>query len=692
MPQPPGSFAPSRRHVTAGLLQLLGGAALAGALPSAANAAREFACKPDIRQASGDAVADFVRSVPLIDTHVHIFNASDIPAYQWLYDVTVPQLAADFGVSEVTAQGLVRDSIDALIGKQQKRVSVAPGFAQEYVFLRYLERNDRFAKYQAKSRTGLRSALSTEFYTDYLKALLESLKARGEQDFQWQNRKYLRVLCAVYGRNFDDLVKPGTAELGYLARQLAKQSDEGLRLFTPAETAEQNRNQGSRVRRFLSCQPRLRIENAIIMNALFEIDGGEDQRLALTTPALLDIRYWLDARRHSNCAVDGSMINPDSFTCEDASQANQTRLMRSLSVLYEGRLHAFVGYCPWRHVDVEQRPKTAEAREGHPLRDVGAKAINERGLIGFKLYPPMGFRAIGNAAFDKNGQHPEPLKNADFKVYSKRFGVLIDEALLHFYEFCIDNDVPIMAHCGFSNASWIGPRGKHQSFAQRASPQYWLNLLSGNFDHPNAELAARVKSKIARLRLNLSHFAFLGEGLKETGKDPKDDWATPMKALLSSYPNTYADIAYIVAPLTSRNAGNPCADADKWFAFMKAFLTPAAGTAPAYPLWQKLMYGSDWYMSAQEKFHWNSLNVFASRWVDVVPDGVDKGRAVAAFVSGNAIRYLGLEPPATPGAAGTHTRLTAFYNSRDNMSEAAASRALKCLDDYAAAASRIFTA
>lgn len=672
---------------------MLAGAATLASLAPSTGAAATFACNLDLRK-KNPGVAKFLKDLPLIDVHSHIFNAADIPAYQWLYGVATPQLAAELGLSEQFVRDTFKNSMSAIFGADTQRLLAAPGYAQEFVFLRYLENKKNIGDYIPKTKNGLVSALNEKFYIDFLKSLIEhqtDRQYRNEINIRRLNSKYLKILSkGVYGAP-DIPSSASIAQLRPLARRMAKQSARSIAVYLQKSDTERQRGFETLGRRFISCQPRLRLENAIIMNALFAIENDGPERLTLMTPAQLDVQYWLNARRHSNCTSDGTMLNRESFSCDDASQLQQANMMRHLSRLFQGGLHGFVGYCPWRHVDFEQRANATKKSksswdiDGHPLENVVDTAVLQYGLLGVKLYPPMGYRAIGNSSLDKqkNNAFPKHLFTDEaYAHYRKTFGVRIDEALMKLYLFCVENDVPIMAHCGHSNSSWIGNRAKYQSFAQRASPKYWLQLLRGDFEHPNTELADKLKGKIKNLRLNLAHFGFLGDDAGQVARDPEDKWEPHMKALLSEFPNTYADVAYIVSPLTGTRSADPCKGGDKFFTYMKSFLTPRP--EHTYPLWQKIMYGSDWYMTAQEKFHWNNLNVFATRWAEVSPDNVEEHKAVAAFLCGNAIRFLGLEP-----SGGSHTRLTTFY--RDNLVGLGRERAMKTLSSYADATSKIFS-
>src|SRR5262249_19224859 len=111
---------------------------------------------------------------------------------------------------------------------------------------------------------------------------------------------------------------------------------------------------------------------------LTELDKVNDSHAVLLTPALLDLTKWLNARE-----------TPVSISKQVAIMSRLSRERPKNLPL----IHGFVPFDPLRQAihDKVDGPIT-----GSPFAIV-KKAIMEQGLIGVKLYPPMGFRASGNA-------------------------------------------------------------------------------------------------------------------------------------------------------------------------------------------------------------------------------------------------------------------------------------------------------
>src|SRR5262249_30397817 len=119
---------------------------------------------------------------------------------------------------------------------------------------------------------------------------------------------------------------------------------------------------------------------------------GQKSRVVLMTPAIVDFSKWLEDEEHVSIALQVEAI---------------TRLARRKQ---GPRVHGFVGFCPLRQAlynDGRLPPG-----ESDPMSVVRA-AIDE-GFIGVKLYPPMGFRAIGNRALsDDRFEEPAYLRSTE---------------------------------------------------------------------------------------------------------------------------------------------------------------------------------------------------------------------------------------------------------------------------------------
>jgi predicted TIM-barrel fold metal-dependent hydrolase len=273
-------------------------------------------------------------------------------------------------------------------------------------------------------------------------------------------------------------------------------------------------------------------------------------------------------------------------------------------------MQGYVAFDPCRQALLMQNGTTT-------LDPVVQNAILHQGFIGVKVYPPMGFLAIGNALLS---DFP-PLVSASLGV---NCGRMIDEALMVLYDWCVQEDVPILTHCGRSNLS-------RPDYGDRPSPEVWQKVLQA---YP-------------KLRLNLGHAGGLPEYAEylQQGGDG-DDWLQTVLAMLPAYPNLYADVAfdYIVLDRDSKESKE---DSDI-AGFLKIALTDS-GTA------NKIMYGSDWVMFDMEYGNAAYYSTMKQRFGEILGDDL-----LVKFLKQNAASFLGLR---TPGSVKTQARqrLDSFY-------------------------------
>ncbi len=534
---------PSRRSVLGGLAGAAGTLISAGFGARAAMAA--VSCPNACRSMIGPDDA-WIRGLPIIDAHCHIFNARDIPAVHFITRVLLPHYA--ILLSPEKRQRLERDIAKAM----GEKLSETPGYAQE-------------------------------------RALLEARLA-GE---------------------------PGTApsEAAALPR-FARGTDKSC---FGSDVAH---NIGA-VRNLVSILKRSRHGNFEALMATFR-SPLKGVGVALYTPAMVDMDYWLGADREPSQAVDDT--GTDAFSLPQASVAEQIELMELIQRLHPGRCHGFVSFCPWREVDDRHAGRQPSAL------DLVKDAVLNRGFVGVKLYPPMGFLPFGNAALPLD--HFPPL--AAREPYAATFPSDLDAALLALYRLCAENDVPIMAHCAPSNSAGFTETsdGERASYAERAHPDGWA--------------AALRQPGLAGLRVNLAHFG--------VGADPAKtaQWQAAIGRLMDAHPHVYADLSHYPDMLLDNfiGTGQHCREAAEILEpLRREFL--AAGRHRA----GRLLYGSDWSMLAKEFYYADYLAVVAHMYRRKIY-GVGRGaeRNAQALLSGNAVRFLGLRQ----GDA-TRSRLETWY-------------------------------
>lgn len=176
-----------------------------------------------------------------------------------------------------------------------------------------------------------------------------------------------------------------------------------------------------------------------------------------------------------------------------------------------------------------------------------------KGFLGFKFYPAMGYKPSGNE---------------DQKL---------QDAVDAFFDFCIERDVPIFAHCtpqGFQTRHKLG---------RNAHPKYWRDVLSN--------------MRWNKLRLCLGH---AGGGNMQNGPltsagwmansdgqwGHQDNFAHIVAELCVTYPNVYCEMGYITELLE---------DDDKREIFVSN-IERARKLSGNFDFLEKIAYGSDWHM------------------------------------------------------------------------------------------------
>ena len=328
-------------------------------------------------------------------------------------------------------------------------------------------------------------------------------------------------------------------------------------------------------RRFTA--PRLTNMNKILKT------HGKKGKVDIFVTALVDLDYWLKGKTKTHIE-DQILINS------------------KLAIISKGRILPFVGFDPYRNV----------VEKGKALELVKA-AILEYGFVGVKLYPPMGFKALGNktsdyAAIKKNAiwRKPHwgvpPLSDAELATG-------IEKSLNQLYAWAQANEVPIMAHANNSNYS-------RTAFKEYASPDSWQAVLT----------------KYPRLKVNLGHFGGIDSF---TGNKKK--WAQKIITMMNTHPNLYADI------------GNfKLRKSDGFFTYLEELKSQISKNPQ---LGQRLMYGSDWFMNAARTYS-SSYPVKLKKALK--HKGVSKAFA-NRFMGMNATGFLGLKN------GKTRSRLNAFY-------------------------------
>ena len=320
-----------------------------------------------------------------------------------------------------------------------------------------------------------------------------------------------------------------------------------------------------------------------------------------------------------------AMIDYDNWLGEHVEKSPlpaQVKVMGELSRRRAGpAVHGYVGFDPLRQVLFDE----ARFSKYNPL-DLVRTAIRDEGFLGVKLYPPMGFRAIGNAsevcqtypddAIFKSllsGQPDDPRtkgcnpRPADGSV---RVSEKLDGAMNRLFSLCVAEDACVIAHANDSN-------GAAKEFSHRADPEYWISAFKA----------------FPRLRVCLAHFGHFASrsaGAPDGTVLPEASWEWTLGRYLSSKPNShvFADVSF----LTEIFDQSP----DELTNYTK---TMRRWISEFDPECRQLMFGTDWTMLGTS----SSYDHFASGLYEYFRTsvGLSADQLSRLFV-GNAVVFLGL--------------------------------------------------
>jgi predicted TIM-barrel fold metal-dependent hydrolase len=322
---------------------------------------------------------------------------------------------------------------------------------------------------------------------------------------------------------------------------------------------------------------------------------GSPRKIDLVCSCMVDYDWWLA----------GGKATPTSLS-------DQVDVMGQISVLLGGRVHGFAPFCPFRET------MTLDAGGIGDATRLVKRAIETRGFIGVKLYPPMGFAAWGNTdktVWRGKPSLPPPAADPDF-------GKRLDAAMSTLFTYCVANDVPIMAHTNHSN-------GPSEEFEELAGSDHWKLALE----------------KFPGLRVSFGHF---GDTDLE---DHKGNKTRPFLKLMTKGAgtpgaNTFADSGYFAGTLMNQ-------------AKMRDVLRELYA-AENRIMQERLMYGTDWTMILPQKNVERYLSDFIDvmRRIEAIEPGIGARQTTLsnAFFGLNAVEFLGLK-----AGRGNRRRLETFY-------------------------------
>jgi len=470
-----------------------------------------------------------------IDVHAHFFNASDMTVKGYLegpvaHDMP-PALAELIRLLAPFADGLA---------------SIAPTASAEFNELQQKFAQPGLAALGAQGKTlddesaSRRASASTQFY-DLVKG----------SDFERKfNDLAAQQPISITSTGRDPGGRPLSPESLLQATDLGTQPTFSMLMDARVEQAKAPYAGG--VLAFVGYMLSPRWANLRTYSQAFtDADGAFG--IDMTLGALVDFDRWLEC--------------PPRSSLED-----QIKLHQLLSKLSGGYMRPIVAYNPWTDV----------VEDGKALDRV-IDAVKNRGFVGVKLYPPNGFRPLGNT------DAPTPPKPGPSPAD-------LDRVLAKFWDACVSLDVPVMAHTGET----MGSDDAHDFLG---GPQGWNALM------------ARYADKAAP-GVNLGHFG---------GDCDANKWTDQMADLMASKngATVFGDIAYWSRLGLDDSGAANCGDA-------RARLGRAVQKGD---VGKHVMYGSDWLMLSRVHNWW----LYPFDVADATKDIIDQN----ALFAGNAQRCFG---------------------------------------------------
>jgi predicted TIM-barrel fold metal-dependent hydrolase len=558
----------------------------------------------------------------IIDAHCHVFNAADLPIEGFAKKIMIPKTAH---TSELLARfAEYPGALEALVHAVTVQVKRgAPNLRAEIDAIDEFERNP-----QKKPTSAWRRDRDLEQLRSAFRLIWFNWDIFGSRELSLPEGLALEIALEhvqlfLYQQIHEDFGKPDlTAEEREVLRNL-----EPFQIDAIADELYSRGDLLARYIRWALLYTRYRYELA---EELDQVHGKPAQRsrVVLLTPAIIDFSKWLE--------------DDDHLSIDD-----QVDIMARVARHKSGpRVHGFVGFDPLRQALYDHGQRRPGDREpmatvrraieveqvagGHPTNATG-------GLVGVKLYPPMGFQPIGNKDVpDVSFNEPAYLRSPDAGL-APRIGRKLDAALSRLYAWCSANNVPVMAHTSHS----FGPSADYED---RADPTFWAHVLK-----PDA---------FPRLRVNMAHFGHFHKAVLQ--KDPRNHidkcWEWTVGKIITGSTNTYA-----YADISSLGEILKTGPSKKIVECMKAFKDHFPNSD------ERLLYGTDWSMIAQEERFPKliSSRPFPDIMIFFLQTVGYNDAQIERIMFGNAARFLGLSRAEHEkfGEKSTRARLERFYRA-----------------------------
>jgi predicted TIM-barrel fold metal-dependent hydrolase len=306
-------------------------------------------------------------------------------------------------------------------------------------------------------------------------------------------------------------------------------------------------------------------------------------------PAMMDLDFWGDASAQA----------PTQPWQQIELMARIAR-MAEADLIPDSRAFAIRPYAPFNPMRIGQgsqpdAPRPAKRVGRFKVPDVRPtdsslvlvkNAIEHGGFAGVKIYPPLGYKPLGNA----------PRRTADGAE------VDIDAELMKLYRWAAQKGVPILTHCTPTNA-YPGAKGY-------PAPKNWAPVYR--------------TAGLERLKVILGHFGHMVESGGNASEPAADAWAVQAVDLMSTFPNSpiHVDISNSKLPKSANYRKD-------YIVYLKALTKKFAG------LEDRVLYGTDYPLCLIAGAHKKFPTAFAAAFTEVWNEG-----AARKAMGANAVRLF----------------------------------------------------
>lgn len=451
--------------------------------------------RPSARQVTLEEMAQAI-AYPIIDIHVHTFNARYLPLQNILLgkrDMNPLLILLTNRKAKAIAAAIVGATHLSELPRTDNLATRTNELATQRVFRSWADDRADVSNVEVATAQAFTSAEDTQWAQD-----LDTVQAlsRVSQDLG----KAFRAI--------DEAIDLGAEERA-LKRLEAVEADLELQLSRSART--ELRRALERIIGDDDASARQFIE---FLESLITPDGDVEARFHRDYGNAVDlcVSHTMDLAPVYAQEEDGDTLlrfESDQLPRIDAFQRQD-----------HSRMVYFVAYNPFRD----------NRGHGGDALSILRRALEERGAYGVKLYPPSGYRPSHNRIPHKPRAlfTTEPLKQWEYR-YADLTGEQLDARLGALFEFCLERDLPIFVHC--NTGEFEARRGYGVCMAD---PRWWRDVLA----------------KYPKLRVCFGHAG--GADFWFGTQNDHEAWGRLVYELCVLYENVYCEFGVLHHVITDR--------------------------------------------------------------------------------------------------------------------------------------------